>query len=221
MDGLKGMDVPNIELVIQWRATCHLATLWQHFGRAVRNKELMGTALLLAEKEHFEEEQEARAIRKTQCDNARKQKATDSLAAQNNKCHAVIPSESPANSNHPSTSAPQADNEDSVIGSVNSGLQELKDAMVNTYQELNKAGVNSQAAKRKKKELDLGIDYLINANQWMGLMCRRKVFNVCFDNEAAGENFQIQLNWTALMPKFQTLTTLTATQSAFWAVHAA
>ncbi|KAG1880833.1 hypothetical protein F4604DRAFT_1578316 [Suillus subluteus] len=57
--------------------------------------------------------------------------------------------------------------------------------MVNTYQELNKAGVNGQAAKRKKRELDLGMDYLINADQCTGLMCRRKVFDVCFDNEAA------------------------------------
>ncbi|KAG1803246.1 uncharacterized protein BJ212DRAFT_1285275 [Suillus subaureus] len=57
--------------------------------------------------------------------------------------------------------------------------------MVNTYQELNKAGVNDQAAKHKKRELDLRMDCLINADQCTGLMCRRKVFDVCFDNEVA------------------------------------
>ncbi|KAG0707156.1 hypothetical protein DFH29DRAFT_797127, partial [Suillus ampliporus] len=33
-----GMDIPDIQLVIQWRATCKLMTLWQHFRHAVRNK---------------------------------------------------------------------------------------------------------------------------------------------------------------------------------------
>ncbi|KAG2031717.1 hypothetical protein BDR03DRAFT_875382, partial [Suillus americanus] len=47
----------------------------------------------------------------------------------------------------------------------------------------NKISVNG--AKRSKQELDPGMDYLINANKHTGLMCRRKVFDVCFDNEAA------------------------------------
>ncbi|KAI6120804.1 hypothetical protein EV401DRAFT_1838287, partial [Pisolithus croceorrhizus] len=50
----QGMDVPDISLVIQWRATCKLAALWQRFGRAVHDKRLTGTALLFAEKEHFD-----------------------------------------------------------------------------------------------------------------------------------------------------------------------
>ncbi|KIJ09815.1 hypothetical protein PAXINDRAFT_86927, partial [Paxillus involutus ATCC 200175] len=60
-----GMDVADIFLVIQWRATCKIAALWQRFGRAVRNQELTGTALLLAEKQYFDDEQEAKAARKT------------------------------------------------------------------------------------------------------------------------------------------------------------
>ncbi|KAG2344205.1 hypothetical protein BDR05DRAFT_999359 [Suillus weaverae] len=59
-------------------------------------------------------------------------------------------------------------------------LQELKDVMENT-QHVN----NVQAEKRKKKELNPGVDYLINADKCIGLMYRRKVFNMCFDNEAA------------------------------------
>lgn len=59
--GLQGMDIADIILVIQWRATCKLATLWQRFGRAVRNKALSGTALLFAEKDHFDDERAAKA----------------------------------------------------------------------------------------------------------------------------------------------------------------
>ncbi|KAG2743438.1 P-loop containing nucleoside triphosphate hydrolase protein, partial [Suillus brevipes Sb2] len=50
-----GMDVPDILLVIQWRATCNLSTLWQRWGRAARDKQLQGTAILFAEKEHFDD----------------------------------------------------------------------------------------------------------------------------------------------------------------------
>ncbi|KAG2035621.1 hypothetical protein BDR03DRAFT_867739 [Suillus americanus] len=32
-----GMDIPDITLVIQWRATCKLSTLWQIWGRATRD----------------------------------------------------------------------------------------------------------------------------------------------------------------------------------------
>ncbi|KAG2111455.1 hypothetical protein DEU56DRAFT_749612, partial [Suillus clintonianus] len=34
--------------------------------------------------------------------------------------------------------------------------------------------------------LDPGVDYLINADQRKGFRCRRKVFDVCFDNDMAG-----------------------------------
>ncbi|KAG1846518.1 hypothetical protein C8R48DRAFT_565906, partial [Suillus tomentosus] len=50
----KGMDVPDILLVIQWRATCKLSTLWQQWEHAARDRQLQGTAILFAEKEHFD-----------------------------------------------------------------------------------------------------------------------------------------------------------------------
>ncbi|KAG2061414.1 P-loop containing nucleoside triphosphate hydrolase protein [Suillus hirtellus] len=48
-----GMDVPDIQLVLQWRATCKLSVLWQRFGRAVRDRNLQGTAILFAKKDFF------------------------------------------------------------------------------------------------------------------------------------------------------------------------
>ncbi|KIK72348.1 hypothetical protein PAXRUDRAFT_180843, partial [Paxillus rubicundulus Ve08.2h10] len=53
-----GMDVSDIKLIIQWCATCKLATLWQRFGHAVQNKELTGTVILFAEKDFFDDERE-------------------------------------------------------------------------------------------------------------------------------------------------------------------
>ncbi|KIK32303.1 hypothetical protein CY34DRAFT_27239 [Suillus luteus UH-Slu-Lm8-n1] len=122
-----GMDVPDIQLVIQWRATCKLTTLWQRFGRAAHNKNLLGTASLFAEKEHFDDKRHAKAIRKAHRENTCKRKAIDSPAMKN-------------------------------IG---------------------------RPEKWKRRELDPGMDYLINADRRMGFRCRRKVSDVCFDNDLA------------------------------------
>ncbi|KIJ14139.1 hypothetical protein PAXINDRAFT_79821 [Paxillus involutus ATCC 200175] len=43
----------------------------------------------------------------------------------------------------------------------------------------------ARSRKQQMKDLDVGIDFLINADNRSGLMCRRRVFDVCFDNAAA------------------------------------
>ena len=63
------MDILDIRLVIQWRASCSLSTIWQRWGRAVRNRDLQGTAILFTEKEYFDDVREA----KRQHQEARKQ----------------------------------------------------------------------------------------------------------------------------------------------------
>ncbi|KAI0052949.1 P-loop containing nucleoside triphosphate hydrolase protein, partial [Auriscalpium vulgare] len=56
-----GVDLPDIELIIQWKATCNLATLWQRFGRGARNPLLTAKVLFLVEPKHFEDEKAKRA----------------------------------------------------------------------------------------------------------------------------------------------------------------
>lgn len=55
------MDVPDIMIIVQWGATCSISTLWQRFGRCVRNPELAGIAILLAEKDLFDSERAKKA----------------------------------------------------------------------------------------------------------------------------------------------------------------
>ncbi|KIJ12625.1 hypothetical protein PAXINDRAFT_82527, partial [Paxillus involutus ATCC 200175] len=64
------------------------------------------------------------------------------------------------------------------------GLTDLKDTLAEAAQvrNLKQAG---HPEKRRKRELDPAMDYLINAEKHAGLMCRRKVFDVCFENDAA------------------------------------
>ncbi|KAF8838499.1 hypothetical protein BDN67DRAFT_1013029 [Paxillus ammoniavirescens] len=40
--------------------------------------------------------------------------------------------------------------------------------------------------KQRKKELEPSMDFLTNAEKRPGVMCLRKVFDVCFDNTSAG-----------------------------------
>ena len=57
------MDLPNIKIVVQWKATCDLCTLWQRFGRVARGRDAVGTAILLVEKKDTDEERVAKAER--------------------------------------------------------------------------------------------------------------------------------------------------------------
>ncbi|KAI0038956.1 P-loop containing nucleoside triphosphate hydrolase protein, partial [Auriscalpium vulgare] len=59
-----GVDLPDVELVIQWRATCNLATLWQRFGRGARDLALTARALFLVEPKHFDDEKAKQVARK-------------------------------------------------------------------------------------------------------------------------------------------------------------
>lgn len=58
---MQGMDLPNVSIVVQWKATCDLCMLWQRFGRAARGPGEQGTAILLVEKKDTDEERQAKA----------------------------------------------------------------------------------------------------------------------------------------------------------------
>lgn len=54
MSGLKGLDISDIEVVVQWHVPDSLCTLMQWFGQAAHNQALTGTAILLAEPSVFQ-----------------------------------------------------------------------------------------------------------------------------------------------------------------------
>ena len=51
----QGVDMKDIQIVIQWRLTCDLKTLWQRIGRAVRDLSLTGMAIVFVEAKYFDE----------------------------------------------------------------------------------------------------------------------------------------------------------------------
>ncbi|KAH7917043.1 P-loop containing nucleoside triphosphate hydrolase protein [Leucogyrophana mollusca] len=105
-----GIDIPDIKLVIQWRATCSLATLWQRFGRAVRERLLEGTAILFAEKDLFDKVRRVREEKKN--NKKRKQKTKDAPLPPAKRPATTVPS-SPSLPIPPTRNGPEAlqDNE--------------------------------------------------------------------------------------------------------------
>ena len=71
----QGIDLPNITLVIQWRASCDLCTLWQRFGRAARDFALNAIALFLVEPMYFDETRDEKAARKAKREEKARAKA--------------------------------------------------------------------------------------------------------------------------------------------------
>ncbi|KAH9936346.1 P-loop containing nucleoside triphosphate hydrolase protein, partial [Fomitopsis serialis] len=50
-----GIDIKDIELIIQWKLTCNMETLWQRFGRGARDPALEALAIIFVEPKYFDE----------------------------------------------------------------------------------------------------------------------------------------------------------------------
>jgi superfamily II DNA/RNA helicase len=89
------MDLPDIEIVVQWKATCELSMLWQRFGRAARGTGKEAIAILLVEKKDTNEERVKKADRavkrKQKKENSTKRKAkTEDLKQRRHKRPALV-----------------------------------------------------------------------------------------------------------------------------------
>ena len=60
---MQGMDLPDVSIVVQWKATCDMCMLWQRFGRGARGSGQTATAILLVEKKDTEEERQSKAAK--------------------------------------------------------------------------------------------------------------------------------------------------------------
>ncbi|KAJ7599755.1 P-loop containing nucleoside triphosphate hydrolase protein [Mycena floridula] len=58
-----GLDLPDVEIVVQWRVPPDMCTLWQRFGRAGRAEGSQAVAILFAERSCYDDEREKAAER--------------------------------------------------------------------------------------------------------------------------------------------------------------
>ena len=165
----------------------------QRFGRAARDQGLVGTALLLAEKEYFNDEKAAKAVRKA-CKEAKRKRTADEAnlpgAACQSKCAAVSSDRQATNGGSRSHLVHSFVSQlnDGVEGVANSSDEESDrdegkmvgaDALVqiplepaSSLEALLEAVIkeksskfNSTSSKWRKRDLDPAINYLINAKK--------------------------------------------------------
>ncbi|KAJ6467054.1 P-loop containing nucleoside triphosphate hydrolase protein [Mycena vitilis] len=85
-----GLDLADILLVIQWRSTCDMCTLWQRLGRAARALHLTAMGLFLVEPKRFDAniaKAEARAEKRAE---AKKRKQLPDAAEQSAPKRAAV-----------------------------------------------------------------------------------------------------------------------------------
>ncbi|KAI0313652.1 P-loop containing nucleoside triphosphate hydrolase protein, partial [Amylostereum chailletii] len=51
-----GVDIPDIRVIIQWKLTCNMESIWQRFGRAAHDPNMEGVAIIFVESKHLDAE---------------------------------------------------------------------------------------------------------------------------------------------------------------------
>ena len=163
------MDLPDIELVVQWRASCNLMMLWQRFGRGARDRNYKAKAIFLVEKEHFAEERE----KKLKCRRVRKAKkqSTPLQSITNKRVRIESSTSQRVVENH---EAVNSSSEESEMGELAVPVTQEPSIASETILELRQRYSTTVTAPRKKKSdpLEPAMDDLINA-RYRKLRCRK------------------------------------------------
>ncbi|KAJ6526852.1 P-loop containing nucleoside triphosphate hydrolase protein [Mycena vulgaris] len=92
-----GLDLPDILLIIQWRSTSDMCTLWQPLGRAARALHLTATGLFLVEPKRFDvniAKAEERALKRAETTKKRKLAAAEAEYPPAKRAAVEIPAQS-------------------------------------------------------------------------------------------------------------------------------
>lgn len=149
----QGIDLKDIELVIQWKVTCDPCILWQRFGRAARDKSLQATALLLVESKDCDRVEEKKV---------RKRKAVED--------------ESDKARPQPKRAKKKEKPPPMVLGVGQNTEDRFWKARAAAYH----APIDDK--KAEKGDTNPVLDDVINA-EVRGIGCRRKPFRVYFEND--------------------------------------
>ncbi|KAJ3476844.1 hypothetical protein NLI96_g10880 [Meripilus lineatus] len=188
-----GIDLADIEIIVQWRATCDLNALWQRFGRAARAFGSHGLAIFLVESKHFDETKrrasenakaaENRALQKEREKQTakRKSKAADKGPNKRARTEAPLPI--------PSTSAQSSVAPNSSRGlAASRSLTRFEELRVAFRQGASKrareARVSARKAETRSEDVDPSMDAFINAgDQSRGIMCYRAPIMAFYEND--------------------------------------
>lgn len=177
------MDLPDVRISVQWRATCDMCDLWQRFGRVARTTGEEGTGILFYEKAHLDA---TRAQKKATAEKRKavgdggppaKKRAILATGSGNDAAASQIPS----NNDQALVMHPEIDTEDSLM--VDSCEIERK-AKYNQ-----RASTNIVPTKKTKNVKDSNpaldmygpLDDFINAGTREDVRCRHTPVKLYFD----------------------------------------
>ncbi|KAG6875408.1 hypothetical protein C0992_003988 [Termitomyces sp. T32_za158] len=175
-----GMDLPDIRLVVQWHVGCTMATLWQRFGRAGRDRSIEATAVLLAEKEYMDEFRKKKLAREA----TKKRKQVEILSpakkTRTNSTENTISITSLASS---SSKQPLGNNNSDEEEKTNFRLEDLR---LRYMESSTQSSLSRKTSRKKKSDLEPVMDDFINADS-RGYPCRKTPILIYFDNDKAGK----------------------------------
>jgi superfamily II DNA/RNA helicase len=179
-----GIDIPDVQLVVQYQLPASLSIPWQRFGRGARDPNLCATGVVLVESKHFNDEKD----RRVKALGARQAKKRRRLH------EALLRGESPKQprlSNLAISTPDPADPVDNKESSdEGSELSEGEQATHSTAQ-IAQIAQKFRPTKRSKcgKLVEKGLDLFINSHLVStGLdRCRRKALNKYFKNPTQGK----------------------------------
>lgn len=192
---IQGIDIPDVEIVVQWKVPIDLNTLMQRFGRAARNTSLTGVAVLIAEPRYFYEEYQKQVRKRA----GRKRKKAPAHLPPSKRQHTDpvqpvtrpiedIESEGELEDEDEETLEPSGRQQPLASEPVEVGADE---AMIE--EEIrSRVGVTASQGGGKKKEVDGTIKLFINASWLRGRKhCRRYHADNYYDNAKIGESCRL------------------------------
>ncbi|KIL55218.1 hypothetical protein M378DRAFT_46953, partial [Amanita muscaria Koide BX008] len=163
-----GMDLPDVMTIVQWGATCSISTLWQRFGRCVRDPKLEGTAILFTERDNIDSERQKKVVR------AEKRRAKATLRKKAAKQQRT----------DDSLDMIKVEERDDVNDEL-SGDEEKDREEKGKEAEKEKERRPKKSSNKSKRTLDPVVDKVINA-EYQGYTCRRIPIMTAFKNNEAG-----------------------------------
>ncbi|KAG8680299.1 hypothetical protein FRC08_016401, partial [Ceratobasidium sp. 394] len=157
-----GIDIPDVELVIQYQLPVSLSVLWQCLGRAARNALLRAIAIVLVEKKHFSDEK-ARIQQKAE---------TRRVNARKRKHEALLKEDA-----------------DAQVESRLNTLAQTPTQQSTAIRPINPLPFRSRRGRRSKSEaIEKGLDQFINSHlsSEVDKRCRHGAINQYFGNQTEG-----------------------------------
>ncbi|KAF8310341.1 hypothetical protein F5887DRAFT_1091634 [Amanita rubescens] len=181
-----GMDLPDIAIVIQWRATPSISALWQRFGCCVRDPTLEGTAIFFAEKEYFDVLANEKKKRKRNSSSIKIEPGTSSTAKQTKLGPST--SRSAASWDHEASDEEgeeEGEEEEEAEGEEKDDSDDAEDEKDDEKGKEKKKKPSTYSRKKSKKEkIEPAVFTLLNADT-RGVSCRCQPFSDQFENTKA------------------------------------